>query len=309
MKRMIFSLVLTLTLFSSQSVVAWNGTGHKLVARIAWDDMTPTTRKNVIALLMKIPNNACLRERFSKDASRPLEEREREFFTVAATWPDIVRPNDKPNQPDTRPCIKYHRRDWHFVDFFWSGVSGDTTNPPTDLSIPVAEVNALERLQELEELVVSNKPASQRAIFLGWILHLVGDIHQPLHTSGRVTSKPNEKHGDGGGNAFSLGAITLHSYWDGIVDRQKGSVNINSVAGEFRSDHPRSSFDQLSPGDFESWVRESLGNAKNKAYPKSLKRGTLPSTDYQNSTFEVADESIAKAGYRLADLLNQLFGS
>src|SRR6185503_5909175 len=114
MKRMIFSLVLTLTLFSSQSAVAWNDTGHRLVARIAWDDMTPTTRKNVIALLMKIPNNACLRERFSTDASRPLEERQRDFFTVAATWPDIVRPRDKPNHPDTRPCIKYHRRDWHF---------------------------------------------------------------------------------------------------------------------------------------------------------------------------------------------------
>jgi hypothetical protein len=307
MKRMIFSLVLTLTLFSSQSALAWNGTGHKLVARIAWDDMTPTTRKNVIALLMQIPANACLRERFSKDASRPLEEREREFFTVAATWPDIVRPSD---DQDTRPCTKYHRRDWHFVDFFWSGVSGDTTNPPHDVSIPIAEVNALERLQALEQLVVSDEPANQRAIFLGWILHLVGDIHQPLHTSGRVTSKPKEKHGDGGGNAFMLGThLTLHSYWDGIVDRQKGNVNIDTVASEFKSDHPRSSFDQLSPGDFQKWVHESLENAKAKAYPKSLQRGTLPSMDYQNSTFEVADESIAKAGYRLADLLNKLFGS
>lgn len=307
MKRMIFSLVLTLTLFSSQSAVAWNGTGHKLVARIAWDDMTPTTRKNVIALLMKIPNNACLRERFSKDASRPLEEREREFFTVAATWPDIVRPND---DHDKRPCTKYHRGDWHFVDFFWSGISNDPNNPPHDLSIPVADVNALERLQELEELVVSNKPANQRAIFLGWILHLVGDIHQPLHTSGRVTSKPAEKHGDGGGNAFKLGPkLSLHSYWDGIVDRQIGNVNIDTVASKFKSDHKRSDFDELSPGDFEKWVRESLENAKNKAYPKELERGTLPSIDYQNSTFDVADESIAKGGYRLADLLNHLFGS
>ena len=307
MKRIIFGLVLTLTLFSSQSAVAWNGTGHKLVARIAWDDMTPTTRANVIALLLKIPSNACLRERFSKNASRPLEVRQREFFTVAATWSDIVRPIDK---HDTRPCTKYHRRDWHFVDFFWSGFSGDSANPPRDLPIPVAEENALERLMELEELVVSDKPANQRAIFLGWILHLVGDIHQPLHTSGRVTSEPEEQQGDAGGNLFKLGPkLSLHSYWDGIVDRQKGNVNIDTVARKFRSDHPRSSFNELFPGDFEKWVRESLENAKNKAYPKSLKRGTLPSTGYQNSTFEVADESIAKAGYRLADLLNQLFGS
>ena len=305
MKRIIFSLVLTLTLFSSQSAVAWNETGHKLVARIAWDDMTPTARKNVIALLMRIPNNACLRDKFSQNASRPLEDREREFFTVAATWPDIVRPMGK---RDKRTCTKYHRRDWHFVDFFWSGFSGDTTNPPHDLSIPVANVNALERLIELEKLVVSSKPANQRAIFLGWILHLVGDIHQPLHTSGRVT--PQEQHGDGGGNAFKLGPkLSLHSYWDGIVDRQLGNVNIDTVARRFESDHPRSSFPQLSPGDFERWVRESLGNAKKKAYPRSLDRGTLPSTDYQNSTFDVADESIAKAGYSLADLLNELFGS
>jgi hypothetical protein len=63
------------------------------------------------------------------------------------------------------------------------------------------------------------------------------------------------------------------------------------------------------PGQFDKWVLESLARAKNKAYPKDLKRGQLPAKPYQNSTLDVAEDAIPEAGYRLAELLNQLFGS
>jgi S1/P1 nuclease len=311
MKKMILSLILIVVVFSSQSALGWNGTGHMLVARIAWENMSPTARQNVVNLLMQAPTNACLRDLFPND-TRPLVDRQREFFMRAATWPDIVRPRDN---NDHRPCIQYHKRDWHFVDHFWSGLSGDLNSPPHDVPLPIAQVNAEERLQFFRTFVNSNSLATERAMGVAWILHLVGDIHQPLHTSGRVTSRPDEKQGDAGGNSFKLlPKLSLHSYWDGIVDRavprkpnQTFAKYLERVAGDFESSHPKSQFNLL-PGQFDQWVLESLERAKNKAYPKSLKRGQLPSKSYQNSTFEVASESIPEAGYRLADLLNSLFG-
>jgi hypothetical protein len=318
MKRITPILILALALLLPQPVMAWNSTGHRLVARIAWDNMTPTARQNVVNLLMQAPQNACLREQLSND-SRPLEVRQREFFTLAATWPDIIRPR---GQNDTRPCTQFHRKLWHFVDHFWSGTSGDPNDPPHNLTIPIAQVNAVERLVAFRPIVAGNLPAGERAMDVAWILHLVGDIHQPLHTSGRVTTRPQERLGDGGGNAFKLRPVdnspdNLHSYWDDIVDiadpqhPDEGlTVYIDRVATEFENAFPRSRFNQtLQPGDFNQWALESLKKAQDKAYPRTLRRKRRPSQAYQASTFGVAQESIAEGGYRLADLLNTLFGS
>jgi len=311
-KKLISILVLTIALLIPQTAFAWNATGHELVASIAWDNLSTKARGRIIDLLLQAPDGACLKEMFQ--ATGPDEDaRKREFFVEAATWPDVVRPK---NKDDHRPCTSFHRRDWHFVDHFWKGVSGDTTNPPTDLSTPpMATTNAVERLVNFRPFVVSNNTASERAIDLAWILHLVGDIHQPLHTSGRVTA--TEKDGDAGGNAFKLGAtMNLHSFWDDIVDtvrpRNKSKETfpnyIKRLTGAFQADFPKSHFSNLEPGQFDQWAKESLEKAKNNAYPKSLKRNQMPSTAYQNKTFGIAEESIAEGGYRLAALLESLFG-
>jgi hypothetical protein len=304
-------MVVVTFLLLPHSIYGWNSTGHMLVARIAWDNLSANERQDIVDLLMKAPSDSCLRELFPTD-SRPLAERQRQFFMSAATWPDIIRPKD---QNDHRPCIKYHQRDWHFVDHFWSGISGDPNNPPHDLSMPIASVNAAERIRAFRNLVVSNLPPEERAMELAWILHLVGDIHQPLHTSGRVTS--SEKKGDGGGNTFKLGtgkkAKSLHSYWDNIIDQadpkhpnEKFNKYLDRIGDELESDFPESSF-TLKPGDINAWVLESLGRAKDNAYPAKLSRGHLPNKKYQTKTLEVAQESIAESGYRLANLLSQLF--
>jgi hypothetical protein len=60
---------------------------------------------------------------------------------------------------------------------------------------------------------------SARAVALAWVLHLVGDAHQPLHNSARIT--PQDTAGDRGGNLFLLGGLyprnNLHAFWDAIV--------------------------------------------------------------------------------------------
>jgi hypothetical protein len=197
MKKPVLLLALAVTLVAPP-LAAWNATGHQIVAGIAWDNMTPAARRNAIELLQSAPADACLVELLPIDA-RPREVREREFFMRASTWADLVRPNDD----DVRPCTRYHRRDWHFINYFWEGTSGATEcNVPLDRpDVVTPELNAVERLQMFRPVVACTSPrcgvsTGERAVTLAWILHLVGDIHQPLHTSARVTTSRGEHEGD-----------------------------------------------------------------------------------------------------------------
>ena len=323
MKRRLFPvLTLILALLLPQSALAWNGPGHQLVARIAWENMTPTARRNAIALLQAAPQDACLLDLFPNSGDPDI--RQREFFMRVSTWPDIVRP--RRGGEDTRACTRFHRANWHFINFFWEGTSGATgSNAPRDRQdIAIPEVNAVERLKFFRPFVCCSMPPcgtpqEERATTLAWILHLVGDIHQPLHTSARVTLRPDEGAGDRGGNLFLLNSSgdTLHGFWDNIVNnsipQQPGESDmayLERVALQIMQDHPRSGMlSRLRPGDFEAWAREGFETSKREAYPSSLRRGRRPSASYQANTLRIAREAIALGGYRLADLLNQMFGS
>ncbi|HEX8173503.1 MAG TPA: S1/P1 nuclease [Pyrinomonadaceae bacterium] len=325
MKRKLFAvLTLTLVLFLPRTAFAWNATGHQLVAGIAWDNMTPTARRNAILLLQAAPTDACLLNLFPND-SRPLAEREREFFMLASTWPDIVRPSDD----DTRPCTRFHRRDWHFINYFWEGTSGavGANAPQNREDIETPEVNAVERLWLFRPLVACGFPScgtplQVRATTLGWILHLVGDIHQPLHTSARVTTRQLEREGDQGGNLFKLGPNngSLHSYWDNIVDnsepRLPAEMNndlayFNRMIRSITQQHPRNQamINRLKSGDFNAWSLEGFDKTKRLVYPSTLQRGQMPGNTYRLMAFRTSKEAIALGGYRLADLLNQMLGS
>ena len=319
-------VILILAILFAQTALAWNATGHEAVAAIAWDNMTPAAQTKAIAILKKAPHNACLLDLLSHDG-RPEAVRNREFFIRVATWPDLIRPaigTDK-DHPDPRPCVQFHQPSWHFFDRFWEGTSGATgTAAPKDRNdVALAKVNAVTQLQAFRPLVeCKTTPCSaspgERAMDLAWMVHLVGDIHQPLHTSGHVTNEPDELTGDQGGNKFKLKKDdhppVLHSFWDNIVDesipRQPAELHndiayIDRVIGTIEKDHPKASVaDHIKPGDFNAWSLEGLGTAKQIGYPVSLHRGERPSEDYRKTVFTAADTAIATAGYRLADLLN-----
>jgi hypothetical protein len=162
-----------------------------------------------------------------------------------------------------------------------------------------------------------------RATAFAWILHLAGDIHQPLHTSARVTTESDERRGDQGGNLFTLAPastgnppLPLHSYWDGIIDRavprQPGESEpayVVRVSAVIVTKHPPAQLSgRVKSGDFAAWSREGLSTTKNEIYPGTLKRGQMPTSGYRARALSVAEEAIALAGYRLADLLNRMFG-
>jgi hypothetical protein len=318
LSRVAFALVVALCV--PQAVLAWNATGHELVAGIAWDNMTVAARQKAIALLNSAPSDACLLNLMATDA-RPKAEREREFFMRVATWPDLVWPA----KVDARPCTRFADSDAHFEDHFWQGVSGTTgSSAPQDRpDIAGKPDNAIVRLNAVRDSVAcAAGPCEtdvQRATDLPWILHLVGDIHQPLHTAARVSAE--HPTGDQGGNGFLLSSDPkgpkLHSFWDDIVDKsiplntgeanQKSITYLDRVIARITADHPRSSMiNRLTPVDFEAWSQEGFATAKRAAYPASLHEGQMPSAAYRAAVFKVGDEAIALGGYRLADLLNTM---
>src|SRR5262245_39197841 len=95
MKKLLLTMLsLVFALLVPQYAAAWNATGHKLVARVAWENMNDTVRGKLISILQGAPQDACLLDMFPND-QRPLAERQREFFVKVSTWADVVRPNER----------------------------------------------------------------------------------------------------------------------------------------------------------------------------------------------------------------------
>lgn len=310
--KFLFLLIINFTF--AVSVAAWDDAGHKLTMYIAWEQMSVATRERAIKILLSAPEDSDLSVFYLQD-SRSAAAKQRELFMIAATWADIVRDKNFKVRFE-----KYHKGDWHYADTFWSNANGKV-EVLKDFQEPKGK--AVEQLFAFDKLLRDGGAASDadKAIALAWVLHLGGDIHQPLHTSARVTKY--DPKGDQGGNLFMLspkGAkgndrLALHWYWDSIVGRIIPRVNdacdsdyLPPIAQTMMKKYPAAKMqNRLKLGKFDEWQQEGFQIASTKLYPASLKFGEMPSEDYKKMAFEIAEEQIALAGYRLGAMLNQIF--
>jgi hypothetical protein len=288
---------------------AWDSFGHQVVARIAWNELRPETRAAAVALLMAAPEDAHLACLMPSGVA-PVGERQRSLFDRAATWPDVVRDEAFPERQ-----ARYHHGPWHYRDRFWE--QPDPAQPPRErLDLPRGAENVVERLHVFSRtLREPERPAAERAIHLAWVLHLVGDIHQPLHTTSRATA--SEPTGDRGANAFLLDEEhqNLHWYWDSALSRslrrpdEPEAEAVARAAAQLAAEFPRADYaDRLAPGDFEAWAEEGFRASTTMAYPAILRRGERPPGAYRHAVDAVAQPAAARAGYRLAALLEELLG-
>jgi len=315
-------LGLSTLLALSQSTWAWNDTGHKTIAAIAWDDLKPAVRTRVTDLIKKHPQYAD----YLEDAKAPTPEAgARTSFLITATWPDIVRNPVGKNR-------LYHHGPWHYVDFpFVIGKLPEGTPAPED---PVSDwkpgtdpANALQALQKcVAELKDPAVPDDQKAVALAWVMHLVGDIQQPLHAVSMYSA--DYPTGDKGGNSQMVNAassvMNLHSFWDGLLGRYTDEKIILEIAAKVHQDFPRDTLkDQIKPGDFKAWAMESFAEAKEVTYQngklasvpsdklKADKATPVPelSKEYLDAAKALARKKMALGGYRLADCLNAALGA
>jgi hypothetical protein len=182
-------------------------------------------------------------------------------------------------------------------------------------------------LAENQSVVNKENDRDRRAVALAWLFHLLGDIHQPLHTAQLFTvDYPN---GDRGGNEICVRVtqagqpMDLHRFWDGVITSSSNLTRLRSEATALRNrqEFQRSQLTELANTDFESWAKESFEIATKIAYrnegrigiPKGENRDCrdvkavpmLP-VGYVVSASRIADRRIILAGYRFADLLTRV---
>jgi hypothetical protein len=290
----------------STPAYAWDELGHRVVARIAWDHMTPAARQHAIRLLRAAPPGSGIAELMP--ATGPMEEREREWFVLTAVWADMIRDS-------THAGARYARSDWHYVNWFWEvGPNGRPRDRP---DVPRAGQLIAQMQRIVPTLGSAAVPDSAEAIDLAWLLHLGGDSHQPLHNSARMTAEDPE--GDRGGNSYRLAGLypfnNLHAYWDSQVgfavpwgdEDDTESEYVGSIAQRIARRWPQSQMHgRLLPGQFEQWSREGLRVAQRVAY--TTPRNQPATMSYRRRAWTAAEPRLALAGYRLAELLNRRLG-
>src|SRR4029077_5471473 len=172
-----------------------------------------------------------------------------------------------------QPWHVYSHPAWHYADLYWNVENGQPHEIP---ATGPDSVNAVERIVAFRPLPADSAAAdTTRAVALAWLLHLVGDIHQPLHCSSRVTPDDALPRGDAGGNAFRLDDNrNLHGYWDRILDEaiapDPGEDSIayaNRIADRIERAHPRASLaTPAAATDALAWAQEGLRLAQTVVY-------------------------------------------
>jgi hypothetical protein len=289
--------------------LAWNDQGHMMVAAIAFDQLTPKTKSRVGQLLglNKYPTKG------TNDAGPT--DKAKAAFIVAATAPDAIKldrtqfKDDGEDPTNTKRAPEagrnsgfddtYMHKYWHYIDVPFSTDGTRLVQPP--------KINAQERIALFRKTLVSNAPDAEKAFDLVWLLHLVGDIHQPLHAASRFTQTGNKTKGDTGGNAVTLCVSPcrdeLHAFWDDVLGKSENvSSAINAALGL-----PKADQSQALLSSEAIWVQESFQAAQKWAYAAPVGAGNGPFTlnaSYKADAKKQAAERVALAGARLARLLN-----
>lgn len=244
-------------------LISWGVTGHRTIGRIAENHLNAKAKAGVQALL----------------GSQTLAD--------VATWADEVRP-----QPEYR-----HTAPWHFL------------NLPLGLSYPefksqvenMTQENVYSALKQCEHtLTDEDSSREQRVEALKFIVHFVGDLHQPMHIS---------RAEDKGGNTIQLNydgqGTNLHSLWDSKLLEHDG-LTYEQLAAQY---------DQATPEQIREWQNDPVIKWIWESYEISSKlyaevdalNGRSIGDDYYRAHIPIVEKRIEQAGIRLAGLLNHLF--
>jgi len=311
-KRVLCSLALFLTVTASVHARAWGCEGHEIVALIAMKYLQPQVANQINAILLANPVSPTLR-RYCRNSGLPL-------MAEVATWADDVRSE----QPGTGPN--------HYVNIPLSA-----TREKYDVSQICQQSCVIEVIGKFSQQLRTSSDPNVRADALRFLIHFVGDIHQPLH---------DENNGDQGGNCIpveyeeEVPRLTspqhedyfpnLHSIWDsGMIETllARHDMTLEEFAdfldGRYRRRQQRWNSGQ--PIDW-AWEGHDAAVTAYRALPANLPRDQsvqmascadnnhianrlaelhiVLGEHYENVSHPIVEEQLTKAGIRLAALLN-----
>ncbi len=312
-------LIGVLTFSSVESLWAWGAEGHRAIAALAQEMISSTTRTKVQLLL---------------------DECGYRDLASASTWADEVRENAHSDKPRPKDAEDFNRQfptnpSWHFIDLPLGAGSLAEVEPFFQGQNDV--IHAIERCIMVLENPATDPGNPSRTQALRLLLHLVGDIHQPLHCGTGfyrisdtqlpiLVTNPQEAFGlpnDRGGNDLFYGPkAELHALWDiNLVAEIADTFDFRSLEAILRQSYLNRSW-PATPGDYhhwaEAWALESVQAAKS-AYagirfnsvesmdePSRLWISIVLPSDYEAKNRALAAQQLSKAAVRLAQLLNRI---
>ncbi|HTV47061.1 MAG TPA: S1/P1 nuclease [Phycisphaerae bacterium] len=296
MRCFIFVALLVISI-SARTVFGWGADGHRIVADIATDRLTPATRAAVFPLLQL-------------DVDKNQQPLQTETLADVASWADFIREN--PDQDtndrftiDPSTGEQLSTGPWHYVDI----PLGLKYDPRRDCPEPGSCI--VEKLpyfiSQLTDL--SNTPLD-RMIALKFVVHFTGDIHQPLHCSNRD---------DRGGNQCMVQFLdqhpdypyNLHYIWDTtMIEMELQQMNMTDRQFADYLNHnitPQQAQQWTSDMNVVDWANESNALAVSCAYKGIPAKGAVIDMNYVKNSTAVINMQLEKAGVRLAAVLNKIF--
>jgi len=314
--------LLVLVVVYAPVAVAWNETAHMVAAVIAYDALPDDQKSAVGDLLRKHPRFAAdfepnLPRRFR---NRGAAEQNRWYFAFAATWPDFARRFDTVPAAAEREALvaRYNHGSWHYINLpaylrpadaqrlnrklpsmNWSPGQSDR-----DLNV----VQALARARHT--LCGAHVSDDERALAFTWLLHLLADLHQPLHTTA-LYSVDRFPNGDRGGNDIAVrGGTNLHALWDDALGHDRRWRRIETMAAEYRV-----ALDPATPLNFQAWAEQGHDLARRVVYTDAIRRAVEasalvdPDSAYRAQMHATAESQIGLAGARTALVVSRLMDS
>ena len=310
------ALLLVFAAFGAGHAFGWGCEGHQMVALIARENLSAKAATEVDRLLAENPPAASLKP-YCKDVPQ-------DSMAVASTWADDVRRGEKNGT-------------WHYVDI---PLDVTATSGPLDAwcepvgparpdgTKPGCVTSAL--AHELELLRNPKLPAAERTDALRYVIHLVGDMHQPLHDS---------DNSDSGGNCTAVKFLSeaapsnMHSVWDFKLiqhDLELRKSNQISYASDLSREYtPRFRETAIDVRDPVKWAWEGHELAVKTTYgalkppipveksgvsvtceaerAKVAALGISIGAAYFDQTIPTVRRALAESGFRLAALLNATF--
>ena len=256
------ALMLVGLILSSTPCFGWGPEGHRLVVRLAEKMLTP---------------GAAARTQATLGAG--------ESLAALASWADEVRKTRRETEP------------WHFIDV---EITSSGLNLQRDCPAAGCVISKIEQFRR--EWHDANLPHEQRREALLFLIHMVGDMHQPLHCA---------DHHDKGGNELTVifegERMNLHRLWDsGLLDRMAPEDQLLAALELAITPRERA---EWSRGSVEAWAEESFEAARQVAYddlPQAALRGAPRlGAAYERTAEPVVELQIEKAASRLAAILNE----